>query len=256
MGRDGSDTKIGRSYFCYKDDLFFVRPFIDVFLIVHEDNCAGWARVTHHTLHIPPSKKPFAKTFALFSTSQSSPVHIRKTTDTVTAKRFEGDMLGLCRARWYKKVREKIPYGVKQSQNYKDAKKQERLSLVSGCANFKTPGDSSTGKTRNYAGVTAENYGHCRVRKEGKVGKGKQPPMQISKQRSIQVRKQEPMQVEELSNIIIERGGMKRVFRKYAESLCAQDMQEWCDGEICVSLEKGTQNEECVFSQGCMRACS
>ncbi|SCP04060.1 conserved Plasmodium protein, unknown function [Plasmodium ovale] len=38
-------------------------------------------------------------------------------------------MLGLCRARWYKKVREKIPYGVKQSQNYKDAKKQERLSV-------------------------------------------------------------------------------------------------------------------------------
>ncbi|SBT76632.1 conserved Plasmodium protein, unknown function [Plasmodium ovale] len=38
-------------------------------------------------------------------------------------------MFGLCLARWYKKVREKIPYGVKQSQNYKDAKKQERLSV-------------------------------------------------------------------------------------------------------------------------------
>ncbi|SBS82825.1 conserved Plasmodium protein, unknown function [Plasmodium ovale curtisi] len=236
MGRDGSDTKIGRSYFCYKDDLFFVRPFIDVFLIVHEDNCAGWARVTHHTLHIPPSKKPFAKTFALFSTSQSSPVHIRKTTDTVTAKRFEGDMLGLCRARWYKKVREKIPYGVKQSQNYKDAKKQERLSV------------EASRKLKESRGMLLEGKKNLfMVRKEGKVGKGKQPPMQISKQRSIQVRKQEPMQVEELSNIIIERGGMKRVFRKYAESLCAQDMQEWCDG---------TQNEECVFSQGCMRACS
>ncbi|SBT79144.1 conserved Plasmodium protein, unknown function [Plasmodium malariae] len=38
-------------------------------------------------------------------------------------------MFSLGRIRFVKKVREKIPYGVKQSQSYKDAKKQERLSV-------------------------------------------------------------------------------------------------------------------------------
>ncbi|CRG94133.1 conserved Plasmodium protein, unknown function [Plasmodium gallinaceum] len=35
----------------------------------------------------------------------------------------------ICRINLSKKIKEKIPYGVKQSQNYKDAKKQERISL-------------------------------------------------------------------------------------------------------------------------------
>ncbi|KYN99453.1 hypothetical protein PGSY75_1007600 [Plasmodium gaboni] len=38
-------------------------------------------------------------------------------------------MFLLCRINLAKKIKEKIPYGVKQSQNYKDAKKQERLAL-------------------------------------------------------------------------------------------------------------------------------
>ncbi|CDU19256.1 hypothetical protein YYC_04202 [Plasmodium yoelii 17X] len=38
-------------------------------------------------------------------------------------------MIKIGRINLYKKIKEKIPYGVKQSQNYKDAKKQERLSL-------------------------------------------------------------------------------------------------------------------------------
>ncbi|CAG9478761.1 conserved Plasmodium protein, unknown function [Plasmodium vivax] len=38
-------------------------------------------------------------------------------------------MITQCRVNLLKKIKDKIPYGVKQSQSYKDAKKQERLSL-------------------------------------------------------------------------------------------------------------------------------
>ncbi|VWU48381.1 conserved protein, unknown function [Hepatocystis sp. ex Piliocolobus tephrosceles] len=38
-------------------------------------------------------------------------------------------MLSFQRILLYKKIKEKIPYGVKQSQQYKDAKKQERLAV-------------------------------------------------------------------------------------------------------------------------------